>query len=194
LASALGVSNNPVIQSLRRLEGLGILEHTPSGKTRVRECTDRDLYAAYAVREAIESVAARFCAALASDEELAVLNVRHAKMEDRYRRGEWAEREEQDFHRGVVAFAHTPFLEHLHKSAMVIRTTFRQHLIQGRRIRDMGGLHKPIMEALERRNAEAAEEAMRAHIRQARESFAERQFGPGGICRLEHSLRDDVRL
>ena len=175
LASRLGISNNPVIQSLRRLEGLGVLEHMPSGETRVREYSDREVYAAYAVREAVEGMAARFCAQLGTDEEFAILEFRHRKLEECYRRGEWAEEEEQELHRGVVGFSHTPFLEHLHESAMILRSTFRQHLIQGREISDMVGLHKPIIDALLARDPDAAEEAMRAHIREARESFVQRQ-------------------
>lgn len=190
LAARLGTSNNPVIQSLRRLEGLGILEHTSSGETRVRVYSDRELYAAYVVREAIEAMAARFCALFATEEEVAILLVRSRKLERRYERGEWAEQEEQDFHRGVVAFSHTPFLEHLHRGAMVLRSTFRQHLIQGRDIRDMVGLHRPVMEAIEKRDADAAEKAMRDHIGQARESFARRQFGPAGLADVSNPSPD----
>ena len=185
LASELGVSNNPVIQTLRRLEGLAVLEHMPSGETRVREHSNREIYAAYAVREAVEGMAARFCAELATEEEIAVLDVRHRKLDARYAQGEWAEQEEQAFHRGIVAFSHTPFLEHLHQSAMILRSTFRAHLVQGREIRDMIGLHRPIMAAVSARDPNAAEQAMRRHIREARESFSLRQFEPSATSAWE---------
>ena len=173
LAHRLHVSNNPVIQVLRKLEGQGLLERGADGVCRVRDYSPREFYAALAVREALEGVAARFCAENASDEELAVIRVRFDKMIRAYHGGDYVPAEELAFHAAIVEFAHAPFLKHLYDTIMVIRRTFT--LRAGHRsAEELMAIHEPIMEAIARRDPAAADEAARTHVADAREQYWQR--------------------
>jgi len=183
LAKKLKVSNNPVIQVLRRLEGQGILDRGADGVCRVRDYSPRELYGALAVREAIEGAAARFCAETADDEEMAVIRVRFDKMIHAYHGGDYAPTEEISFHKAIVEFGHAPFLAHLYDTIMLIRQTFT--LRAGQRPADeLIAIHEPLMAAIARRDAEAAEETARAHVADARQEYWESvlagRAGPAG--------------
>ena len=170
LARKLNVSNNPVIQALRKLEGQGLLQREADGECRVRNYSPQELYAALAVRESLEGAAARFCAENATDEELAVIRVRFDKMIQAYHRGDYAPAEELAFHAAIVEFAHTPFVKHLYDTIMVLRQTFT--LRAGHRsAEELIALHQPIMDAVARRDAAAAEQAARRHVAEARERY-----------------------
>jgi DNA-binding GntR family transcriptional regulator len=170
LANKLRVSNNPVIQVLRKLEGRGILERTPDGACRVRSYSPHEVYSALAVRESIEGVAARFCAECATDEEMAILKVRFDKMIRAYHGGNYAPAEELAFHGGTVEFCHAPFLKHLYDTIMIIRQTFTLR-IGGRSAEELIAIHEPIMAAIVRRDAAAAEAAARQHVLRSREEY-----------------------
>lgn len=170
LARQMKVSNNPVIQALRKLEGQGLLERTPDGMAMVRNFSTRDIYAALVLREAIEGVAARFCAEYATDEEMAVLKLRYSKMIAAYQKSDYEPGLEEVFHKSIVDFCHTPFLAHLYDTIAMIKKTFT--LRAGKRKPDeLIALHEKIFAAIERRDAAAAEEAARRHVADARELY-----------------------
>lgn len=172
LANKLHVSNNPVIQVLRKLEGRGLLERTPDGACRVRSYSPQEVYSALAVRESIEGVAARFCAQYATDEEMAILKVRFDKMIRAYHDGNYAPGEEIAFHGGTVEFCHAPFLKHMYDTIMIIRQTFTLR-IGGRSAEELIAIHEPIMAAITRRDSTGAEEAARLHVARSREEYWE---------------------
>jgi len=182
LARKLKVSNNPVIQVLRKLEGRGILDRAPDGVCRVRDYSHREIFAALAVREAIEGVAARFCAQFGTDEDLAVVGVRFDKMIQAYRKGNYAPSEELAFHKAIVEFSYAPFLVHLYDTILIIRQTFTLRA-GGRSAAELIAIHEPIMEAISRRDADAAERAARKHVAEAREEY----WKMAGVGQCEHA-------
>ena len=173
LAQELGVSSNPVVHAFRRLEGIGVLEHTPSGSTRVVERTPREVYCGFVLRQTIEGLAARFCAELCTDEEMAVLNVRVEKLEQRIRAKEWDYEGEQGFHGGIVEFSHTPFLQMEYSRLRLVELATAY-------ARKTGGVgpfspdpgHSAVMEAICRRDAGEAERLMRIHLGARLRKFA----------------------
>ena len=172
LARQLNVSNNPVIQVLRRMEGQGILERGSDGACRVRDYSPQELYGALAVREAIEAVAARFCAQYATDEELAVIRVKFDKMIQAYHRGDYAPREELAFHKAIVEASHAPFLAHLYDTILLIHRTFT--LRAGHRsAEELIAIHEPIMSAIGERDPGKADRAARTHVADARREYWE---------------------
>ncbi len=62
LAKRLQVSRGPLREALMRLEGLGLVERIPHVGSRVIELTSSRLMELYAVREALEGMAARLAA------------------------------------------------------------------------------------------------------------------------------------
>jgi len=167
LAQELGVSSNPVVHAFRRLEGIGVLEHTSSGSTRVAVRSMREIFAYFQIRETTEGLAARFCARLCSDEELAILNVRLEKLEESIRLNKVDEEAEENFHGGIVEFSHTPFLKAEHEKLRLVDLTIAAYLQEmgddPSAIPDDPG-HRPIMEAINRRDDVEAERLMRAHL------------------------------
>ena len=113
LAQKLGVSNNPVIQVIRRLEEQGVLDRAPDGESRVRSYSYEEIYGILSVREAIESAAARFCAQKASDGEMALIRFRFDKMIRAYQGGAYVPEEELGFYAGIVQYSHTPILRRM---------------------------------------------------------------------------------
>lgn len=186
LAKEVGVSSNPVVHAFRRLEGAGVLEYMASGKTRVRSVSPREAYAGFVFRETIEGLAARFCATLCTDEEMAILQVRLEKLESEIQKEErqiaaggqvdadavnatearMLHAEEQ-FHGGIVEFSHTPLLLHEHARLMLVALTMTGYGLHMNgncaTLPDDPG-HRAIMEAIRRRDGAAAERLMRAHL------------------------------
>ena len=170
LARKLNVSNNPVIQILRRLEGQGILDRGADGICRVRVYSMQELYGALAVRGAIESAAARFCAEMATDEEMAVIGVRYDKMVEAYHGGDYAPEQELAFHSAIVEFCHAPFLLHIYDTIMLIRQTFT--LRAGHRsAEELIERHAALMNAIRHRDADEAERIAAKHVAEAQTDY-----------------------
>jgi DNA-binding GntR family transcriptional regulator len=163
LAKRLGVSNNPVVHAFRRLEGRGILEHTPSGASRLRALGKRELRALFALRENIESLAARFCAEACTREEIAILQCRFDAMKERNLRGEWPIEEERSFHNGLVEFSHTPFLVHQYASIGLLEAIYSPVPVLPRPA-NVSELHEAIVVAIRNRDPDAAERAAHEHF------------------------------
>src|SRR5258707_8755830 len=73
VARELGTSQAPVREALRGLEALGVVEITPFRGARVRRPTRRELLEAYAVRSALETLAARLAGPRLPDPDVARL-------------------------------------------------------------------------------------------------------------------------
>lgn len=170
LARRLGLSNNPVIQALRKLEGQGLLERGPDGTARVRGLTVLEMYAALSLREAVEGVAARFCATYATDEELAVFRVRCDKMHQAGENAPLPPDQDMAFHAAIVGFSHARFLQHLYESMDAIRQTFNiQRGASSLSARQVS--HEPIIAAVLNRDVATAESEARRHVVAIREAY-----------------------
>ena len=73
VARELGTSQAPVREALRGLAALGVVEITPFRGARVRRPTRHELLEAYAVRSALETLAARLAVPRMDDGDLAEL-------------------------------------------------------------------------------------------------------------------------
>ena len=170
IARELGVSTIPVVQALRKLEGMGMLRRHLDGGTRVRDWGEGELRCVYLLREVLDGTAARICAERATEEDLAVLRVRLEAMERRLRADEDRLSEEKAFHRGIVDFCHMPLLLHFYDNLSAIHWTFVGEPFLGfpsRDARELAGLHDATLDAIVARDASAAEEHARYHVREA---------------------------
>lgn len=73
LGKRLGVSQAPVREALRELVMRGFLENEPFKGTTVRSFSDKELREVYAVRGALESLAARLATEVSTGDDLEVL-------------------------------------------------------------------------------------------------------------------------
>ena len=179
IARELGMSTIPVIEGLRRLEGMDLLDVVPGIGARVPEWTSGDLIDAYNLREGVEPVAARLCAERATADERAVLRVRLNEyvqaMADRDE--EALARSDTRLHRQIAEGAHSPLIVRALRSSMhVLHSMHVVHLIGYQLLlvsHEHPGIvtHAETVEAIEQGNPAAAEAAMRRHICDARARF-----------------------
>ncbi len=175
LADRLGVSRTPVREALVRLAQEGLAELLPGRGARVRVLTPGEVAEVYEVRAALEAEAARLAATRADQEELAELS-EYAQAIERLPRKALAEQTRADarFHATLVALSKNRELERLfHQldAKLALARRFSADENQSQRTR---AEHRAILEALHRRDPEAAARAARAHIERFKALVVER--------------------
>ncbi|QFT63800.1 DNA-binding transcriptional regulator, GntR family [Roseivivax halotolerans] len=164
LAERFGVSRTPIREALQRLETQSLL--TRDGRSLIVASLDHNQMAElYAVRTELEGLAARLAARHATEEEIEVL----ADMieEDRARLTDPSAlaRANRRFHKQIHLASHNRFLvqqlDLVHRSMALMATT--SLAAEGRGERALGE-HQAIVDAIGRRDEEAAYQALRDHI------------------------------
>ena len=170
LAERLGVSRTPVREALQRLETQALL--TRDGRSLIVASLDHDQMAElYAVRGELEALAARLAARHAAPEEVRVL--RAMAQEDRAHLGdpEALARDNRRFHGQVHRASHNRFLVQqlglVHRSMALMATT---SLAAPGRPETALAEHDAVVDAIEARDEDAAEAAMRHHLSRAFET------------------------
>jgi DNA-binding GntR family transcriptional regulator len=166
VARQLGVSRTPVREALQRLQQRGILILGPGRGLMVAQLSRQQIIELYAVREVLEGSAARFAARHATPAEIATLY----ELQEQLATAEGDDHItlNRRFHQAIYEAAHNRYLmqalESLHDSFALLRSsTFRLP----HRQRDSDEERRRIIEAIEQRDSDRAEEAAREHIRQA---------------------------
>jgi DNA-binding GntR family transcriptional regulator len=182
LATRFKVSRGPIRDALRELAREGIVVDLPRRGTIVSTLTFSDMRDVYAVREGLETIAARFAIERATDEALSNLRELVVVMESAWaRRANYAESLEADlaFHRRVVALSASIRLIPLFEQ-MLSQTQLLVHgaAIANPRLR-LGlrrSAHRRILNAMVDRDGERARRAIEEHYAYAQQ----RLFGGGG--------------
>jgi DNA-binding GntR family transcriptional regulator len=172
LARQLGISRGPLREALGRLEGR-LVERTPRIGVSVIELSDDSLVELFTVREALEGMACRLAATNATDAELAELEAlldQHGRNEGVLSEDGYYQRtSDNDFHFQIVRCARNQRLEEMLLEGLYFQLKlyrFRAGAKPGR-ARAAFGEHRKIVKALQARDPNAAEAAMRQHIRNA---------------------------
>jgi len=179
LAASLGVSRGPLREAIRRLEGRKLLERTPNIGVRVAALSLKDLNDILQVREVLECLACSLAAIHMPDEEIAALK----KLLDGHEKqkavqdheGYYEESKNLDFHFRIVNASGNERLADmlagdLHYMLRVYR--YKSGAKPGRAAEVLQE-HKAIVAAIEARDPDSAELAMREHLRHARSYVAE---------------------
>lgn len=164
LAELTGLSRTPIREALSRLQLEGLLTMDATRGLIVTELDHSMASELYAMREVLEGTAARLAARHASDVEIDFLreiNVRDAQLTT----AEALAANNRLFHETLYRCAHNRYLvktlNTLQESMMLLgRTT----LAAPGRAETSRAEHAAIVEALARRDPDAAEQAARAHI------------------------------
>lgn len=185
LAASLGVSRGPLREAIRRLEGRKLLERTPNIGVRVARLSLKDLNEILQVREALECLACSLAATNMPDAEIAALKKlldAHEKQKSvREGTGYYEEAENLDFHYRIVNGSGNERLADmlagdLHYMLRVYR--YKSGAKPGRAAEVLKE-HRAIVAAIEARDPQAAEVAMREHLSHARR-FVEEQLAAEG--------------
>jgi DNA-binding GntR family transcriptional regulator len=177
LAAEYRLSRTPIREALRKLQAEGTVELVPNQGAVVRGTTMRDVREGYEVRAELEGMAAALAAAWITDEHLTQLRqaeeLFRGAIEDS-QSGTWARANDQ-FHEAVQAAAGN---ERLRRTIRDLHKAFPRRLTWGALEADSKLLaenveqHHEILEAIERRDPDAAREAMRRHVLRAGELIA----------------------
>jgi DNA-binding GntR family transcriptional regulator len=176
VARELGTSQAPVREALRGLEALGVVEIAPFRGARVRRPSRREILEAYAVRSALESLAARLAVPRMTDDDLRQLAGHLEAMEAAARDGDDHRLAEADasFHERIVALADNGTLEKVWRFLEPFSRTYITLVAPGADPHWSAGLHAPILAALERRNTEEVVGALRRHFDEVSANMAGR--------------------
>jgi len=177
IADWLKVSRTPVRDALRRLEAEGMLQHEPPKGLVVARLDKRAVMELYVMRETLEGTAARLCARHAADMEVLGL----VELIDRERQlqndPEAVARHNRHFHEAVHRGAHNRYLE---KSLAAVNDSMwllgKPLMLLPHRAQQALAEHARIVEAIQRRDPDAAEEAAREHVRAAQRERLRRLF------------------
>ena len=167
LAERFGVSRTPIREALQRLETQSLLAR--DGRSLIVASLDHNQLAElYVVRAELEGLAASLAARHATEEEVRVL--RDMVEDDRALIGDpqAMARANRRFHKQIHLASHNRFLvqqlDLVHRSMALMATT---SLAAVGRDEDALREHDAIVSAIEKRDADTAGEALRAHISKA---------------------------
>lgn len=176
LARRLGISRGPLREAIGRLEGLGIVTRVTNQGARVTSLSKEELLELFVVREAIEGMASRHAAINATEADVLrierLLSQHERDPAVKGGRGYFQGGGDLDFHLQIAkasgnsriyAFVSGPLFSVLR----LYRSRFS--IVPGRSVHALSE-HNAILAAIKKRDPDAAEAAMRHHIRQSREN------------------------
>jgi GntR family transcriptional regulator, rspAB operon transcriptional repressor len=188
LSEELGISRTPVAEALKRLEGEGLVEIIPQVGSRIVRPDPGPVADLFALRAALEGVAAAAAARNITDTQLSELELTLRRLE---RAAANADRSAYDelythFHVRLVQAAAIPQLV---DAARSIWTPLRYRLaglpLAGDQLIESVREHRELYAALEQRSAERARTAAEGHVRRAAARFLV-PLGPGRSGGLAH--------
>ena len=178
LSAKFGVSRGPLREAVRTLEGRRLLERTPFAGVRVVDPSLADLEHLLTVRETLEGTACRLAA-----ENMSLVETRRLRAclgnYDRqieaeglgsvFRRGS----RDNDFHVQIVQGSRNPWLHVLlcRDLYSILRVVRLRSVGLGSRAEQATEEHLAILQAIEKRDPDSAEQLMRRHIRRGRDNL-----------------------
>lgn len=168
IAERLNISRTPVREAIRRLESEGLVDHLPRTGAVVRTLDYPEIMELYEMRTVLEGTAARLAARAASPVELEELKSINAEMAGATGDGKALVRLNRQFHARLMDAARNRFLlrsaETVEKTLLILG---RSSMESPERAREAVEEHGAVLAALEARDGEAAERAMRRHLENA---------------------------
>ncbi len=179
LAESIGLSRTPVREALARLESEGLVIHDASRGIMVAELDYSMVTELYFMREVLEGTAARLTAQHASDVEISILEDLCRQYEAATRSGDEAglAASNRRFHDTLYRCSHNRYLVNmltvLHDALSLLgSTTLRNPERAAETLKE----HEAVVAAVKNRDPDAADLALRAHIRAAQKVRMQQLF------------------
>jgi DNA-binding GntR family transcriptional regulator len=176
IAQELGVSQAPVREALRDLEFVRLVESIPFRGAHVRQVGDAELAEVYPIRGALEEVAARE-AAKRMRGDVTALEIELAGMAAARDLREQVTHDVR-FHQLIVEASANSRLIEIWRSLQVDTRTAITAVRTGLTAPEVAEMHRPIVEALRRRDARAAGRVIRSHVERFGQMVAKVQAPP----------------
>lgn len=172
LGEELGVSRTPVREAIFRLQNEGLVARTSSGAM-VKSLGLDDILAIYAVRESLESTAARLVATADNTELVDSLNELHEEMcrvTDEPDAGLKLADLNQEFHARIAHATNNSYLQRfLGEVELVVRRFNRAGYADPKHMQETLKEHRRIIDAIAARDPDEAANAAFDHMRTARQ-------------------------
>lgn len=174
LAKRFEVSRGPLREALMRIEGLGLIERIPHVGARVIQFSSEKLVELYAVREALEGMAARLATRNITEIEIAgletLLSTHSAHIDQVDGASYFHQQGDFDFHYRIIKASRNSQLvsllcDELYHLLRMYR--YQSPRAQSRPVEALDE-HKFILQAIRNRDEELAEMLMRRHISRSR--------------------------
>ncbi len=194
IAREQGASQMPVREALKQLVAEGILEHVPYCGVRAVQFTVEDVEDLYACRVFVEGMSARYAAESITDDEVRELEALHRRMSKLAMPGELPEYRElnRQFHSLIFTASRRSYLirtlgQLWSAFPTMLWSNIPRAATDSVRERDDADPieHEAIVRALEARDPDAAERAVRHHIESA---------GGSLLAVMKESLREKSQV
>ena len=175
LARELGISRTPLVNALKYLEKEKLVEAKPRRGFYVRLFKDTEMISIFELREVLEGLAARRTAMQITDREMNKLRRYFSQYPDT---GPIADvrgysKEDREFHNYITTLGSKEFLRSVLDTFNIISFSYQFSSSEGL-VRDPGETiheHRAIIEAISKRDPQAAEQLMRAHFQKSIEAI-----------------------
>lgn len=178
LAEQFGMSFIPVTGALQRLEREGLLESRPRAGTRVKIPTPEEVQGRFEMREALECQSARLCAERSTLQEQLDLKRSAKQVDTLHARAESDGADEElifakdrchtELHTKIAVYARSEVLRAAIENAHVLVFNWLYNTVAGTVTGQTvlpEGFHQQLIEAIISGDPDAAEAAMRGHVR-----------------------------
>ena len=186
LAQAIGVGRGPLREAIRILEGRRLLQRTPNAGVRVIAPSLDDFEQLLVTREALEGMAARLAAEHMGSADIAALHdmVNAIEVIDTNQGkpfGVFDTGPDRDFHRNIaIGSRNLRIAQLLCEDLYSLLRLFRFRAAEVRTDpTETHAEHRAIIDCIQRRDDEGAEQAMRAHVRRSRQTLLRHLRGVG---------------
>lgn len=165
LAKKLGVSRTPLRKALSQLVKEHLVKVMPQGGTYVKEFSKEEMITIFEMREVLEGLACRRATQVVKKEQSEYFKNLYEKAMESITDTDWRiyQRADVKFHFFVIGASGVKLLEDIVKTFHILSNSFTPGLI--RPPKETFPEHMAIIDALARRDPDAAESLMREHLK-----------------------------
>ncbi|MFK7693155.1 GntR family transcriptional regulator [Paenibacillus sp. HJGM_3] len=175
LAGELGISQTPVREAIRRLQGEGIITVVPNKGPMVCTLDKKDVFEIYSIRSMLEGQAIRLAVLRASDRDIAELETFYEQMKEKLDdfSVEYLLDDSFHIHETIIKLSQHSRLISTYQS-ISFQILLANRLLGTKKTKQTEvEQHWELIEALKRRDTDSAEQTMRRHIYRSYCDFVE---------------------